>query len=218
MRVARGRLHPRVLSALWRLGQYTVAPDGALHRLSVSYADELRPSSGRGVIPPVRGFALTGAARACATPEGAYANCLALSAGYDAWLREAGVPAGMSRCAGAGRVPLGRGPLALCDPEGHAHWVVFSGDCCVDWTWRQFEPVPGGRPLRCLSTRWAERWREVTVWACESLPRVRRRPSATRRRAPIGLHAEHRAIAHATGGAGPFPDPRHDHTPPLAPM
>jgi hypothetical protein len=28
---------------LWRLGQYTVAPDGALHRLSVSYADELRP-------------------------------------------------------------------------------------------------------------------------------------------------------------------------------
>jgi predicted metal-dependent enzyme (double-stranded beta helix superfamily) len=28
---------------LWRLGQYTVAPDGALHRMSTSYADELRP-------------------------------------------------------------------------------------------------------------------------------------------------------------------------------
>jgi len=28
---------------LWRLGQYSVDPDGALHRLSVSYADELRP-------------------------------------------------------------------------------------------------------------------------------------------------------------------------------
>ena len=28
---------------LWRLGQYSVAPDGALHRMSVSYADELRP-------------------------------------------------------------------------------------------------------------------------------------------------------------------------------
>ena len=28
---------------LWRLGQYTVAPDGALHRMSMSYADELRP-------------------------------------------------------------------------------------------------------------------------------------------------------------------------------
>jgi predicted metal-dependent enzyme (double-stranded beta helix superfamily) len=29
--------------ALWRLGQYAVDPDGTLHRLSVSYADELRP-------------------------------------------------------------------------------------------------------------------------------------------------------------------------------
>ena len=29
--------------ALWRLGQYSVDDDGALHRVSVSYADELRP-------------------------------------------------------------------------------------------------------------------------------------------------------------------------------
>jgi hypothetical protein len=28
---------------LWRLGQYTVDPEGVLHRKSVSYADELRP-------------------------------------------------------------------------------------------------------------------------------------------------------------------------------
>lgn len=28
---------------LWRLGQYSVSGDGVLHRLSVSYADELRP-------------------------------------------------------------------------------------------------------------------------------------------------------------------------------
>jgi quercetin dioxygenase-like cupin family protein len=28
---------------LWRLGQYTVDETGALHRLSVTYADELRP-------------------------------------------------------------------------------------------------------------------------------------------------------------------------------
>jgi hypothetical protein len=28
---------------LWRLGQYTVDGEGALHRVSVSYADELRP-------------------------------------------------------------------------------------------------------------------------------------------------------------------------------
>jgi predicted metal-dependent enzyme (double-stranded beta helix superfamily) len=28
---------------LWRLGQYSIDADGALHRVSVSYADELRP-------------------------------------------------------------------------------------------------------------------------------------------------------------------------------
>ena len=28
---------------LWRLGQYSIDDDGALHRVSVSYADELRP-------------------------------------------------------------------------------------------------------------------------------------------------------------------------------
>ena len=28
---------------LWRMGQYTVGPDGRLRRISVSYADELRP-------------------------------------------------------------------------------------------------------------------------------------------------------------------------------
>jgi predicted metal-dependent enzyme (double-stranded beta helix superfamily) len=30
---------------LWRLGQYTLTEDGALRRVSVSYADELRPLS-----------------------------------------------------------------------------------------------------------------------------------------------------------------------------
>jgi predicted metal-dependent enzyme (double-stranded beta helix superfamily) len=33
--------------ALWRLGQYTVDYDGVLHRLMISYADELRPLDGR---------------------------------------------------------------------------------------------------------------------------------------------------------------------------
>ena len=28
---------------LWRMGQYAVDEDGALHRVSVTYADELRP-------------------------------------------------------------------------------------------------------------------------------------------------------------------------------
>lgn len=29
--------------ALWRLGQYSITPDGVMRRMSVSYADELRP-------------------------------------------------------------------------------------------------------------------------------------------------------------------------------
>jgi predicted metal-dependent enzyme (double-stranded beta helix superfamily) len=33
--------------ALWRLGQYTVDEEGVLHRLTVSYADELRPLDAR---------------------------------------------------------------------------------------------------------------------------------------------------------------------------
>jgi predicted metal-dependent enzyme (double-stranded beta helix superfamily) len=35
--------------ALWRLGQYTVDEDGVLHRLTISYADELRPLDARAV-------------------------------------------------------------------------------------------------------------------------------------------------------------------------
>jgi hypothetical protein len=31
---------------LWRLGQYSIAGDGVMRRLSVSYADELRPIEG----------------------------------------------------------------------------------------------------------------------------------------------------------------------------
>ena len=35
--------------ALWRLGQYTVDEDGVLHRMTISYADELRPLDARAV-------------------------------------------------------------------------------------------------------------------------------------------------------------------------
>ena len=35
--------------ALWRLGQYTVDDDGVLHRLTISYADELRPLDARAI-------------------------------------------------------------------------------------------------------------------------------------------------------------------------
>ncbi len=122
--------------------------------------------------PPVRGFALTGAARACATPEGAYANCLALSARYTAWLRAGGVPAGMLVLRGS-RVafPSAAGRWPDCDPEDYAHWVTFSGELCVDWTWRQFEPGadwPAVLPVDAL----AGAWRDVRVWACEDCPEL----------------------------------------------
>ena len=38
--------------------------------------------------PAVSAFALSGEALACTTPEGAYANCLALSVRYALWLRD----------------------------------------------------------------------------------------------------------------------------------
>jgi hypothetical protein len=33
---------------LWRMGSYAVAPDGTLHRRSISYAEELRPAEAAG--------------------------------------------------------------------------------------------------------------------------------------------------------------------------
>jgi hypothetical protein len=169
------------------------------------------------VSPPVRGFALTGAARTCATPEGAYANCLALSARYAAWLRDLGVPAGILVMRGSrGAFPSAAGRWPGCDREGYAHWVTFSGDRCVDWTWRQFEPGaswPVVAPVAAL----ADVWHEVAVWACEECPDL----VADRRHlalAPAEMHAEHRALARATGGAGPFPDPRHDTSSALVPL
>ncbi len=167
--------------------------------------------------PPVRGFALTGAARACATPEGAYANCLALSARYAAWLRDAGVPAGLLAMRGRrGAFPSAAGRWPGCDPDDYAHWVTFSGDVYVDWTWRQFE-AGAAWPVVLPVDALAEGWREVGVWACEACPELVADPLHLEL-TPAALHAEHRALALATGGAGPFPDPRHDTTPPLAPM
>ena len=167
--------------------------------------------------PPVRGFALTGAARTCATPEGAYANCLALSARYAAWLRERGTPAGILALRGS-RIafPDAAGRWPLCDPDGHPHWVTVTAAWTVDWTRRQFDAGaawPHVVPLDALLPE----WREAGVWACERCPEL----VADRRHrelAPAGLAAEHRAIARETGGAGPFPDPRHDATEPLRPL
>ena len=158
--------------------------------------------------PPVRGFALTGAARACATAEGAYANCLALSARYARWLRERGEPAGMialrgSRAAfpsAAGRWPRlrARGLHALGDLQRRPG---------VDWT---LAPVRPGRPWPVVLPVEvvAAGWRESEVWACATCPDL----LADRRHgdlAPPAMHAEHLAIARATGGAGlPGPAPR----------
>ena len=116
----RARLDPRLLSA-------PVAP-GPVHRraggrpapaVGVLRRRAPAPRARRGVTPPVRGFALTSAARTCATPAGAYANCLALSVRYALWLRERGEPAGLLRHR-AGAAPRSRRPPAgwpLCEPE-----------------------------------------------------------------------------------------------------
>ena len=167
--------------------------------------------------PPVRGFALTGAARACATPEGAYANCLALSARYAAWLRDAGVPAGLLAMRGSrGAFPSAAGRWPGCDPEDYAHWVTFSGEHCVDWTWRQFDREaawPVVLPVDAL----AGAWHEVRVWACETCPELVADPL-------------HQALTPAgcTPSIARWPSPRAGRarsrtratttTPPLAPM
>ena len=95
--------------------------------------------------------------------------------------------------------------------------MTVSGDTAVDWTWRQFEPGAAWPRRRCPSTRSPRAGARPAVWACEDCPEL----VADRRHrelAPAGMHAEHRAIARATGGAGPFPDPRHDRTAPLEPL
>lgn len=167
--------------------------------------------------PPVSAFALTEAALACATPEGAYANCLALSVRYAQWLRDRGEPAGLLRLAGSRTAfPAAAGRWPLCDPRGFAHWVTVSGDAAVDWTWRQFESGAAW-PLVVPVEALAAGWEDASIWACEDCAEL----VADRRHqelAPSGMHAEHRAIARTTGGAGPFPDPRHDRTAPLEPL
>ena len=167
--------------------------------------------------PPVSGFALTEAALACATAEGAYANCLALSVRYARWLRGRGEPAALLRVAGSrSGFPAAAGRWPHCDPGTYAHWVTVSGDVTVDWTWRQFEPGAAWPVVAPVDTIGAG-WREVSVWACEDC----RELVADRRHeelAPAAMHARHRAIARATGGAGPFPDPRHDRTAALEPL
>jgi hypothetical protein len=169
------------------------------------------------VTPPVRGFALTGAARACATPSGAYANCLALSVRYARWLRERDIAAGLLALRGSrAAFPSAAGRWPVCEPDAYAHWVTLSGDWAVDWTWRQFDPTAGW-PVVLPVEQVIAGWLEHRVWACERCPEL----VADRRHqdlAPVAMAARHLAIARDSAGAGPFPDPRHDHTAALAVM
>jgi hypothetical protein len=165
----------------------------------------------------VHEFRLTEPAVACKRPAGAYANCLALSVRCALWLRERGVPCGLLHMAGTEkRSGRGAGRWPYTDPAETQHWTVRVGDWSVDWTARQFRPAAGWPQVRHVGTL-AARWRLVEEWACPECAELvadARHMEMT----PAGLGREHRAIARATGGRGPFPDPRHDDTPALVPI
>jgi hypothetical protein len=159
-------------------------------------------------------FAATDIARACARPDGAYANCLAVSATFAGWLRERGVACGLLRLSSSMwpfTAATGRWPF--CDPAAVAHWTVAVHGASVDWSARQFDPAaawPDTLPIAEL----AARWRTVQSWACERCPDLVA-DSRHREAAPDWLVAQHRSLARGTGGRGPFPDPRHDDSAPL---
>jgi hypothetical protein len=160
-------------------------------------------------------FAGTEAARACAEPEGAYANCLAVSVLCAGFLRANGIACGLLHLTGC-RTPSSDGAAGrwpFCDAAGIEHWTVRTGRWSIDWTARQFgreAQWPLVEPVEALR----ERWRSREEWACDSCADL----AADERHvqlAPAALHREHRTIGRATRGRGPFPDPRHDATPAL---
>jgi len=162
----------------------------------------------------LREFEQTDAARAAQGSTGAYANCLALSARCAQALRTRGVECGLLHLAGSLEAfPEGAGRWPLCDPADTQHWTVRAGDWSIDWTARQFRAQaqwPEVLRVEALVTR----WRLVEDWACHRCPDLvahLRHLELT----PAGLDREHRALARASGGRGPFPDPRHDDTPAL---
>jgi hypothetical protein len=162
----------------------------------------------------LRAFEEADAARACEQPAGAYANCLALSARCAAWLRERGVACGLLHLAGSLEpLPHGAGRWPFCDPADTQHWTVRVGDWSIDWTARQFRAgarCPEVEHVDALAARWLL----VEDWACERCPRLVADPLHLEL-TPAGLDREHREVAQATGGRGPFRDPRHDDTPAL---
>ena len=87
------------------------------------------------------------------------------------------------------------------------------GDWSIDWTARQFRgqapwpEVVRGDPLMA-------RWRQVDDWAGHRCPELVADPRHSEP-TPAGLEREHRALARASSGRGPFADPRHDEAPAL---
>jgi hypothetical protein len=162
-------------------------------------------------------FQATEAARACERSAGAYANCLAVSARCALWLRERGVECGLLHMAGsARRFRHGAGRWPFTDPAETQHWTVCVGDWSVDWTARQFRPRarwPEVEHVDALAASWAL----VEDWACATCPELVA-DSRHMELTPPGLGRAHRALARASGGRGPFLDPRHDDTPSLAMM
>jgi hypothetical protein len=165
----------------------------------------------------LREFARTEPARACEQPAGAYANCLALSVRCAEWLRAEGIECGLLRFSGSlTEFPQGSGRWPFHDPLEISHWTVRVGPWSIDWTARQFRPQsdwPAVERVDSLSGRWSL----SELWACHRCPELVAHPSH-RELAPAGMERAHREVARATGGRGPFADPRHDGTPALAPL
>jgi hypothetical protein len=159
-------------------------------------------------------FARTAVAQACARPAGAYANCLAASALCAVWLRENGVESGLLHLSGSrGSLGAGAGRWPFYAPAQVEHWTVRAGPWSIDWTARQFYRRASW-PAVDLADSLATRWLRVDDWACHRCPQL---VSDERHQAlaPPTLHREHRILAHASDGRGPFRDPRHDDSAPL---
>jgi hypothetical protein len=166
------------------------------------------------VADALREFGRGDAARACAHPAGAYANCLAVSALCADLLRARDVASGLLHLAASSEpCPRGAGRWPFCDPADTQHWTVRVGDWSIDWSARQFRRRAAWPEVQRVEAL-AARWGLVEDWACHRCPRL----VADVRHLqlmPAGIEREHRALAQSSGGRGPFGDPRHDETPAL---
>lgn len=141
----------------------------------------------------------------CRTPQGAYANCLAVSAAFSQQARELGLAAGLvelrfsARWEGRG---AGRWPFVL--PGSHSHWVSLLGEETVDWTARQFQ-ANAAYPLISSPACLREEWGEVILWACPHSRLIQEKEHL--RPAPLEMEETHRILG--STGTGLYPDPRH---------